>query len=175
MIALVGAMGCAEQPIGHPMAFFTVSPRHVCAGDAHQTTVRVDAEQSSPTARLIIGGEEPDKGDLELRWSVQSSDYKVVKGGLDTSELAFTLNGDRPVTVALTVTNENGESGTDENTVGLIYPSATACADDGDCGMNETCAPFKKGSACLPTQRCDADTDCPACYRCDSAMRWCIP
>ncbi len=172
---LVGGMGCADQPTGHPMAFFTVSPRYICADDDHQTLVQLNAGQSSPGARLIIAGESPDDGKVELAWSVQTSDFKVMEGGLDQPQIALTLKGDRPVTIRLTVTNEDGDTGADENTIGLIYPTAKTCADDDDCAMNETCAEFGAGHACLPTQRCDTDDGCPKCYRCDQDARRCIP
>ena len=172
---LVGGVGCAEQPLGHPMAFFTMAPEYVCDGDDHQTVIRFDATQSAPNARLVIAGEAPDEGRVDLAWSVLADDFGVVEGDLRATRVAMTFPGARPVTIRLTVTNTAGQTATDARTVGVIFPTAAACKTDDDCSANETCAPRDGQTACLPTRRCDTDDQCPACYRCDVASRWCTP
>jgi hypothetical protein len=146
-IALI-FLACSGPPPVAPAAVINATPASVCQGDALRTQIHLDARGSSPQLTLVYTRPDPDAGDITFDWSFSgavckniTSDPKVcdVKidaastdalGGVTGSDVLFTMQGDRPVDVALKVTNAAGGV-----TVAQLTVSITPLDDAGACPL----------------------------------------
>ncbi len=175
-LGAISMAACQPATIDHPMAFFTMQPRFVCQGDEHGTSVMLDATQSSARPRLLLAGESADTEPVDLVWSFDSEDVRLVSGAFDNAIVEVSFAGERPVQVSLRVERADGAATTLSDVVGLTQPTAEPCPDAGEpCGPGARCVGDEGTARCLPEVRCAEDSDCPACYRCSADGGLCEP
>ena len=110
LIALLplGFMACGNTNDGYPpVARIGATPRAIPDGDAFHTPVTLDASASADPIDDPAGSRR-----LTFRWNIIGDEYRIQDGALDEAKLTVTLAGDRPGTVQLTVTDEDGLSST---------------------------------------------------------------
>jgi len=112
------ALGCAGPPPHPPTAVIDARPATVCEGDDYATVLELSGARSSSALSLVPEGADPD-APLRFDWALEGADHELVAGSLVGPELSVVTAGDRPLHVALTVTNADGGQATSERTVAL--------------------------------------------------------
>lgn len=100
--------GCGNTSDGYPpVARIGATPRAIPEADAFHTPVALDASASADPIDDPAGARP-----LKFHWSIVGDEYRLQDGSLDAAKVTVTLVGDRPATVQLTVTDEDGLSST---------------------------------------------------------------
>jgi hypothetical protein len=150
---------CSAPPPPAPAAIVNVTPGSVCIGDNFQTQVHVDSRGSSPKLTLVYSPPDSDAGDLIFAWRFSGavcqgtlggaamtlggapcSSYDVLLdpsgvdalGNVNNSDVLLRIAGDRPVFVALQVTNAAGGVTETETAIPI-----TALDDAGACPLTQ--------------------------------------
>ncbi len=141
-------LACSGPPPAAPAAVINATPSSVCVGDDFRTQVHLDSRGSSPQLTLVYTRPDPDAGDITYDWSFSGavckgldSDPKPCNvvidgssvdalGNINGTDVLFTMLGDRPVDVTLTVQNVAG--GVTETHVTV---SITPLDDAGTCPL----------------------------------------
>lgn len=99
---------CGNTNDGYPpVARIGATPRAIPESDAFHTPVTLDASASADPI------DDPDgKRPLRYEWNIVGDEYRIQDGALNQAKVTVTLVGDRPATVQLTVTDEDGLSST---------------------------------------------------------------
>ena len=107
-LALTCLAACGNTNDGDPpVARIGATPRAIPEGDTFQTPVTLDASASADPIDDPSGARP-----LSFRWTIIGDEYRLQDGALTDAKVTLTLVGDRPATVQLTVTDEDGNSST---------------------------------------------------------------
>jgi hypothetical protein len=105
---LASVPACGNTSDGYPpVARIGAAPRAIPEADAFHTPVVLDASASADPIDDPEGTHR-----LSFRWTIIGDEYRIQDGTLNDAKLTVTLVGDRPATVQLTVTDEDGLSST---------------------------------------------------------------
>ncbi len=165
-------LACGGPPPDPPSAVVALSPATLCEGDAHHTEVLLDGSNSSVHLTLVPVAPDPDEAPLRFAWTLSGAAAVITAGTLTSDALAVTSPGDRPLHVALTVTNGAGGTATTLRTVSITPAVRERCTADSDC-TSGVCA--VEVASCIPNHSCDDDGDCEACFACDVPTSRCLP
>jgi hypothetical protein len=100
---VVAVTACAV-PDGHPpVARISATPPGVLENDGFQTVVTLDASASSDPIDDPEG-----TSSLDYAWEILGDEVMIDEGDLTDPTLVVRFRGDRPPTVKLTVTDEDG-------------------------------------------------------------------
>jgi hypothetical protein len=105
---LAVAVGC-DAPIGHPpIARIDLSPSAIPAHDEFQTVVTLDGIRSADPI------DDPEKArPLTYQWEIVDAEHRFESGSRETSKQpSLRFRGERPPTIKLTVTDEDGNEST---------------------------------------------------------------
>src|SRR5262245_15343884 len=102
LLPLVGP-GCVEPQGRPPIARIELVPAAILENDNFQTAVTLDGTGSADPI------DDPDgRQPLTFAWTIEGDEFRAESGG-PTSEMAVVrFRGDRPATITLTVTDEDG-------------------------------------------------------------------
>lgn len=101
---LLLASGC-DTPIGHPpIARIDLSPAEIAAHDEFQTLVTLDGAKSADPI------DDPNATQkLTYQWTITDAEVRFESGSRDTQKSPMVrFRGERPATITLTVTDEDG-------------------------------------------------------------------
>ncbi len=116
-LLLCGALGlgsCQTEVGRAPVARFSITPKYVPVHDGYTTVVALDGTASKdeiddPAGTLPLG----------FHWDIDDPALQVVSGSLDQAQLQIKVQGDRPTTVTLIVTDTTGRRGERTGYVGV--------------------------------------------------------
>ena len=141
-------LACSGPPPVAPAAVVNATPSSVCYGDQFRTQIHLDSRGSSPELTLVYTKPDPDAGEIKFDWSFSGAVCKNVDsdpavcnvtvdaastdalGQINNADVLFTMAGDRPVDVALKVTNAAGGV-----TIARLTVSITPLDDAGACPL----------------------------------------
>jgi hypothetical protein len=104
-LVLGPAASCATDGGYPPVARITFAPGNIPENDGFQTPVVLDGSTSADPV------DDPEnQRPLRYAWEIIGDEYRVTEGSLSSSMLTVTLLGERPATIALTVTDEDGNA-----------------------------------------------------------------
>lgn len=108
VLVLALAASC-DAPIGHPpIARIELTPSAIPAHDEFQTAVTLDGTKSADPIDDPTGAHP-----LTYQWEIVDAESRFDAGSRDTAEMAVVrFRGERPPTISLTVTDEDGNSST---------------------------------------------------------------
>lgn len=103
--ALVALAGCTTDTGYPPVARITFAPGTIPENDGFQTPVALDGSTSADPI------DDPEnQRPLRYAWEIIGDEYRVSEGSLDAAKVTVSLLGERPATIALTVTDEDGNA-----------------------------------------------------------------
>ncbi len=106
-IAVATCAGCANDTGYPPVARIGAAPRAIPENDAFHTAVTLDASTSADPI------DDPEhKHTLGYRWTIVGDDFRIQDGTLTSARLTVTFLGNRPATVQLTVSDDDGLAST---------------------------------------------------------------
>jgi hypothetical protein len=138
---LVVAMACGSPPSPAPSAVVNATPASVCAGQ--ETVVELDSSGTAGHLTLVPAPPDPSEYPLTVRWSFPGFELATCATAMapciegvdhtneqlmtpsDVSSLSIRVAGDRPLHVALRVTNAKGGVGDAFATISLTLPDDT--------------------------------------------------
>jgi hypothetical protein len=164
---------CGGPPPDPPSAVVLITPPSICEGDDHHTSILLDGRMSS--AHLTLVPAPPDDGGAPLlfSWTLSGAAAVITTGRLTDDVLHVTSPGDRPLHVALSVTNSAGGVATTLRTVSITPFERERCnATDPSCASGVCAADL---GTCIPDHACDEDADCEVCFACEVASSRCVP
>jgi hypothetical protein len=105
VLGIAGVAAC-DAPIGHPpIARIELAPGAIPAHDEFQTAVTLDGEKSADPIDDPAG-----KRPLTYQWDIADAEHRFDSGGGDSKTPVVRFRGERPATIVLTVTDEDGNS-----------------------------------------------------------------
>lgn len=111
LTALVGLLAallvnaCTTDSGYPPVARITFAPGAIPENDGFQTAVVLDGSTSADPI------DDPEnQRPLSYTWEIVGDEYRVSEGSLSSAKLTITLLGERPATIVLKVTDEDGNS-----------------------------------------------------------------
>jgi hypothetical protein len=171
IIFLALSLGCGAPPSPPPTAVIDASPSAICQGDAFETPIEISGARSAVQLSLVPSPPDPSVP-LEYTWELEGAEHMILEGALENAELTIATAGDRPLHVALTVTDEEGGRARTVRTIGLVIASASSC--EAGCETGTSCVEREGGALCLPNRECASDDDC-GCFVCDLSIARCVP
>jgi len=105
--ALAFSASCTPEPSRPPVARAEATPSTIPEHDGFQTSVTLDATASADPLDDPTG-----TSPLDYRWRISGDEYRYESGDDDDASPVVSFRGDRPATIELTVTDEDGESST---------------------------------------------------------------
>lgn len=119
LLIVISVAGCS-LPEGHPpVARVTATPFAIPEHDGFQTDVVLDATASADPI------DDPDDlRPLSYQWRLTGDEARVQAGSLTSATVTVRFLGDRPPTVTLTVTDEDGQSSSASENLQLTIPRA---------------------------------------------------
>ena len=166
LLAAVAVSGCGE-PL-RPIARIELTPAYLCESAPDQT-VRLDATGS----RAWDGG--PPDGHA-YHWTFSDGPVDITAGGTTEPRVTAVFDATRPVRIHLRVTDPDGVSAEQVETLGVTRTRLPSCADG--CLAHEVCAAVAGQPACVDEGSCAGPDDCAPCLRCapdDGGVPRCIP
>ncbi|MBI2895035.1 MAG: hypothetical protein HYY06_15880 [Deltaproteobacteria bacterium] len=113
---LVVTLAACQQELGRPpVPRFEIEPAYVPLDDDFRTEVTLDASASADEL------DDP-ASPLGYAWAFDDDRIRVVRGDPADPTIAITAPGDRPVTIALTVEDTDGQRSTLEQRLGVSVP-----------------------------------------------------
>ena len=111
------------------MARIDIAPAYIPIHDGYTTVVTLDGSRSKdeiddPTGALPLG----------YHWDLDDRALQVVEGSLDAAQVSVKLQGDRPTTVTLTVSDATGRHGFRTGYVGVTVPALDGGTEQDDAG-----------------------------------------
>jgi hypothetical protein len=108
-VALFVVSACAAEDGHPPIARATAEPPVIRENDGFQTQVTLDASTSADPL------DDPDSSrPLDYEWTIIGDEFRFADGGETSQAPIVEFRGDRPATIELTVTDEDGMSSTVE-------------------------------------------------------------
>lgn len=103
MLVLLVGPGCTEAPGRPPIARIALTPAAIIAHDNFQTEVTLDGSGSADPI------DDPDrKRPLTFEWTIEGDEFRFEQGDATSGKPVVRFRGDRPATILLTVTDEDG-------------------------------------------------------------------
>ena len=168
--------GCGGDPgVATPTAVITARPDALCLGDDYQTIVELDASNSAPGLTLLPATAPLEGFALVYAWELTGAAHRIEGQDPKGITLRVSTAGDRPLHVALTVTNEEGGQATSLRSLPVTLPPALKPCVAGSCPAGERCLPLDGEDRCVLALDCEILADCPPCYRCDKLQGACVP
>jgi len=120
LCAALALGGCQQEAGRAPVARFDLTPAYVPLHDGYTTVVTLDGSRSKdeiddPSGALPLG----------FHWELDDPAPQVVQGGLDAAQVQVKLQGDRPTTVTLTVSDSTGRTAVRTGYVGVTVDGTT--------------------------------------------------
>jgi hypothetical protein len=120
LCAALALGGCQQETGRAPVARFDVTPAYVPLHDGYTTVVTLDGSRSQdeiddPRGALPLG----------FHWELDDPAPQVVQGSLDAAQVQVKLQGDRPTTVTLTVSDSTGRTAVRTGYVGVTVDGTT--------------------------------------------------
>jgi hypothetical protein len=110
------ALAACQQELGRPpVPRFEIDPAYVPLDDDFRTEVTLDASASADEL------DDP-TSPLGYEWGFDEDRIRIVRGDEAEAIVAITAPGDRPVTISLTVEDEDGQRSTLEQRLGVSVP-----------------------------------------------------
>jgi hypothetical protein len=115
-LAALLALSACQQELGRPpVPRFTIDPAYVPEHDDFATEVSLDGSASAdelddPTIPLAFS------------WHFDDDRVRIVDGDVHSSTLRIATAGDRPLTISLAVEDDDGQTSTLEQRLGLTLP-----------------------------------------------------
>jgi hypothetical protein len=115
------ALGSCHDEAGRaPVARFDITPPYVPLYDGYTTVVTLDGTRSKdevddPAGALPLG----------FHWDLDDPAPQVVQGGFEQAQVQVKLQGDRPTTVTLTVSDQSGRTAIRIGYVGVTVAGPT--------------------------------------------------
>lgn len=137
-VAALLLVASCSPPTGHPpVARIDLVPEYVPEGDEYATAVMLDGTGSCdefdfPDTCLRADGAATPAG-LSFAWALDAETASV-EGSLSEARVVVRVRGDRPVTVALTVTDAEDLTATAHRTLGLVLAGADGGSPDAGSG-----------------------------------------
>lgn len=107
LVALLVVPGCAVDEGHPPIARVTAEPPVIRENDGFQTQVLLDASASADPIDDPEGARP-----LDYEWAIINDEFRFADGDEMSEAPTVELRGDRPATIELTVTDEDGMSST---------------------------------------------------------------
>jgi len=105
-VAMLGS-GCAFEDGHPPQPRIGLAPDSVLENDGFQTLISLDATGSSDPI------DDPNAvRPLKFRWHISNDEFRFESGDETSTNPTLKFRGDRPATIELTATDEDGFSGT---------------------------------------------------------------
>lgn len=114
-LGLAALAGCQQELGRPPVPRFTIDPEWIAEGDAHETRVALDATASADEL------DDPD-APLDVAWTFDDDGVRFEEGHADDAAVVVTAEGERPVTITLTVTDGEGLAGRLSRRLGIVVP-----------------------------------------------------
>jgi|GEM_PF-2506512 len=111
----LAASGCGLETGHPPVARISVSPDMIIENDGFQTLVTLDATASSDPVD-DPNGQRP----LRFEWHIGNDEFRFETGDATSAMATARFRGDRPATIRLTVTDEDGLSTTSSVQLRLV-------------------------------------------------------
>jgi len=106
-VAVSAAASCAPEGGHPPVARAEATPATIPEHDGFQTEVTLDASTSSDPL------DDPDgTRPLRYRWRILGDEFRFESGTDQEASPVVSFRGDRPATIELTVTDEDGDAST---------------------------------------------------------------
>jgi len=105
-------------PDGHPpVARILNHPSGILQDDNFQTVMTLEATESNDPL------DDPrEERPLHYQWDLRGDDYQIDSGDLESAEVVVRFRGNRPPTIELTVTDEDGLENTATKQLTLTVP-----------------------------------------------------
>ncbi len=134
---VVAVLACGQgPPAPAPSAVINAMPTAVCAGDNFMTPIALDAKGSAAHLTLVYVPPPPGSPPLRYHWAFSGSATMVTAGDVNSDSVTVTMAGDRPLHVALTVSNSEGGSTTTTTTIDI-----TPLDSSGNCPLAPVSGP----------------------------------
>lgn len=103
----VAAPACAVEDGHPPLARIVITPEAVLENDGFQTEVTLDGTTSADPIDDPGGG-----AALAYAWEILDDEFRFERGRASSPTPVVRFRGDRPATIALTVTDADGQATT---------------------------------------------------------------
>jgi len=131
LCGVLGLGSCQEENGRAPVARFDLTPKYVPLHDGYTTVVALDGSKSKDEIDDPAG-----TLPLSFHWDLDDPALQIVDGSLAAAQLRVRLQGDRPTTVTLTVTDTTGRSGVRTGYVGVTVGAPDGGVAPADAGSD---------------------------------------
>lgn len=115
LVALCGwSLGCSPEEGHPPVARISASPQIIPENDGFQTAVTLDGSESADPLDDPEGQQA-----LDYEWEILSDEFRFETGNETSATPVVRFRGDRPAIIRLTVTDEDGLTGSVSTTLTL--------------------------------------------------------